>query len=321
MAFIWSKTEPSRLSVVPIYDDLHNLCEVLKAANWAANDVLFTHDREQWKSLSPAEQRLLEMQFMFLIGIDQKILDNLQHNFTKEVKCKETIRFFALQAENEHVHVDSYDLQARSVLTEAKYQEVVNCNTLKIIDKMHKWVDKWYEGPLADLAPIGTRLAAFAAIEGVMFSVSFSIFQQLREHRILDGLASSNAYIVRDEGIHTTFACILIKKYLLDRPNDETVHQIFNELVEILDEFAEDAFSGEVKVFGLMLSEMKQYIKFQADCILIEMGYKPIWQLENPFTFMEKLCLNDVNKPQHFEKRPTEYQHHGAPEFYIENWD
>ena len=51
---------------------------------------------------------------------------------------------------------------------------------------------------------------------------------------------------------------------------------------------------------------MKQYIHYVADRLLMQLGYEPMYQETNPFSFM---TLNSLDgKTNFFEKRVTEYQ-------------
>jgi ribonucleoside-diphosphate reductase beta chain len=51
---------------------------------------------------------------------------------------------------------------------------------------------------------------------------------------------------------------------------------------------------------------MTQYIKFVADRLLHALGYPKIWNLTNPFDWMEMISLQ--GKTNFFERRVGEYQ-------------
>jgi ribonucleotide reductase beta subunit family protein with ferritin-like domain len=50
---------------------------------------------------------------------------------------------------------------------------------------------------------------------------------------------------------------------------------------------------------------MCQYIEFVADRLILQLGYPKIYNVENPFQFMELISLE--NKTNFFEKRVSEY--------------
>jgi ribonucleoside-diphosphate reductase beta chain len=50
-------------------------------------------------------------------------------------------------------------------------------------------------------------------------------------------LAHSNELISRDEGLHCDFACLLYKKYINSKPNNDRIIEIIHGAVEIEQEF------------------------------------------------------------------------------------
>jgi ribonucleotide reductase beta subunit family protein with ferritin-like domain len=50
---------------------------------------------------------------------------------------------------------------------------------------------------------------------------------------------------------------------------------------------------------------MTQYIKFVADRLCVQLGYKKIYNVSNPFDFMELISLE--GKTNFFEKRNDSY--------------
>lgn len=76
-----------------------------------------------------------------------------------------------------------------------------------------EWCTKWITDGKSDFA---TRLVAFALVEGIFFSSSFAAIFWIRAKGVMPGLTSSNVLISRDEGLHTSFACLLYE--LIGRP-------------------------------------------------------------------------------------------------------
>jgi ribonucleoside-diphosphate reductase beta chain len=52
-------------------------------------------------------------------------------------------------------------------------------------------------------------------------------------------------------------------------------------------------------------SLMTEYIKFVADRLIVQLGYEKIYNVENPFSFMEMISID--SKTNFFEKRVSEY--------------
>ena len=124
----------------------------------------------------------------------------------------------------------------------------------------------------------------------------------------MPGLTFSNELISRDEGIHTDTACMLYKDHLINKLPENRVREIILSAVEFEHEFVEEAIP--VSLIGMNAREMKQYIEFVADRLMIELGYNKIYNSENPFDFMDMISLQ--GKTNFFEKRVAEYQKAGV---------
>ena len=65
-----------------------------------------------------------------------------------------------------------------------------------------------------------------------------------------------------------------------------------------------------VNLIGMNSKLMSQYIEFVADRLLVELGCDRIYNVENPFDFMDMINLQ--GKTNFFEKRVSEYQKAGV---------
>lgn len=151
------------------------------------------------------------------------------------------------------------------------------------------------------------RLVAFAAIEGIFFSGAFASIFWLKKRGLMPGLTFSNELISRDEGLHTDFACLLFS-HLRQKPTSDLVAQVIREAVEIEHEFWTVAFP--CNLIGMNVELMQQYICFVADRLLVSLDMDKIYNVENPFDFMDLISLQ--GKTNFFEKRVGEYQKAGV---------
>jgi ribonucleotide reductase beta subunit family protein with ferritin-like domain len=147
------------------------------------------------------------------------------------------------------------------------------------------------------------RLIAFAIVEGVFFSGSFCSIFWLKQKNVMPGLCASNELIARDEGMHTNFA-ILLYSMIKNRISEDKVHEMFKEAVDIEIEFI--CSSLPCALLGINSDSMTEYIKYVADRLIVELGYNKVWNVKNPFDFMEKISME--GKTNFFEARPTQYQ-------------
>jgi ribonucleotide reductase beta subunit family protein with ferritin-like domain len=81
------------------------------------------------------------------------------------------------------------------------------------------------------------------------------------------------------------------------------VYEIIKEAVEIETEFICQSLS--CRLIGMNSELMTQYIKFVADRLSVQLGYDKIYNVSNPFSFMELISLE--SKVNFFEKRVSDY--------------
>jgi ribonucleotide reductase beta subunit family protein with ferritin-like domain len=118
----------------------------------------------------------------------------------------------------------------------------------------------------------------------------------------MPGLTFSNELISRDEALHTEFAILLYTK-LKNKISQEKITEIITDAVNIEIEFICDALP--CKLIGMNSILMTQYIKFVADRLALQLGNPKIYNVTNPFDFMEMISLE--GKTNFFEKRVGEY--------------
>jgi ribonucleoside-diphosphate reductase subunit M2 len=63
-------------------------------------------------------------------------------------------------------------------------------------------------------------------------------------------------------------------------------------------------------MIGMNCELMARYIEFVADRLLVELGCSRVYNVENPFDFMEHISLE--GKTNFFEKRVGEYKKFGV---------
>jgi hypothetical protein len=197
---------------------------------------------------------------------------------------------------------ETYSLLIDTYITDNEERDrLLNAiETIPSVGKKAKWALKWIEDRQSSFA---TRLVAFAAVEGIFFSGSFCAIYWLKKRGLMPGLTFSNELISRDEGLHTDFACLLYS-YIKNRIPKKDIYDMFREAVEIEKEFIVDSIP--CKLIGMNSDLMQQYIEFVADRLLVQLGYKKLWNSVNPFEFMELISLRV--KANFFEKRVGEYK-------------
>ena len=124
----------------------------------------------------------------------------------------------------------------------------------------------------------------------------------------MPGLTFSNELISRDEGLHCDFACMLHNDHIVNKVPKERITQIITEALDIEREFIIEALP--VRLIGMNSELMTQYLEFVTDRLLIELKCDKVYNVENPFDFMDMISLQ--GKTNFFEKRVSEYQKAGV---------
>jgi ribonucleotide reductase beta subunit family protein with ferritin-like domain len=291
-----------RLVLFPIkHHDIWAMCKQQQSVIWLAEEIDLSKDMKDWEKLSEGEKYFVKNILGFFAGSDGLVMENLATRFSRDVMWPEARYFYANQTYMEAVHSETYSLLIDYYVQdkEEKGKILHAIDTIPCVQKKAEWALSWIESQDADFA---TRLIAFAAVEGIFFSGSFCAIFWLKERGILPGLTTSNEFIARDEGLHMEFACLLYSK-IVNRLPKAKVHKLIREAVKIEKNFITKSLPCEL--IGMNAKLMAQYIEFVADRLCLMIGYPKIYSAANPFSFMERISLE--NKDNFFEKRVSTY--------------
>ena len=292
----------SRHVMFPLeYPDVWDMYKKAVASFWVADEINFNQDIVDLNALNENEKYFIMHVLAFFAASDGIVSENLSERFSKDVPKPEVRAFYAFQNAMEFIHSETYSLMIDTYVKEAKEKETL-FNAVKnfpAIKEKAEWAMKWIEDKSA---PFSQRLIAFAIVEGIFFSASFCAIFWLRERGLLPGLSFANQLISRDEGQHTEFACLLYSK-IKNRLPTPIVTDMIKEAVAIEMKFITESIP--CAMIGMNADLMKIYIKYIADRLLTMLGYEHIYNVENPFPFMEFASLE--GKTNFFEKRVAEY--------------
>lgn len=298
------KENKKRFVLFPIkYHEIWQMYKKAEASFWTAEEIDLGKDLHDWNyKLNSNEQFFISRVLAFFAASDGIVNENLVQNFSTQVQIPEAKCFYGFQIMMENVHSETYSLLIDTYILDPEQAEFLfnAIDTIPCIKEKADWALRWIEDEDALFAE---RLVAFAAVEGIFFSGSFASIFWLKKRGLMPGLTFSNELICRDEGLHTDFACLLYS-HLENKPDAEIVDRIITEAVEIEKRYFDEALS--VSLLGMNASLMNQYVEFVADRLLISLGRKKIYNVTNPFDFMENISL--AGKTNFFEKRVSDYQ-------------
>uniref|UniRef100_A0A6C0B9T0 Uncharacterized protein n=1 Tax=viral metagenome TaxID=1070528 RepID=A0A6C0B9T0_9ZZZZ len=268
---------------------------------WRAEEIDLTKDLAHWDGLASDEQTFISMILAFFAASDGIVLENLALRFMTDVQLSEARAFYGFQIAMENIHSQTYSLLIETYIKDAlEKDKLFNAiENFPCIQKKAKWAQKWIGDNRSSFAK---RLVGFACVEGIFFSGAFCSIYWLKKRGLMPGLTFSNELISRDEALHTEFAVLLYNK-LVKKMSKAKIYEIIKEAVEIEIEFICDALP--CKLIGMNSKLMSQYIEFVADRLVVQLGYDKIYNVTNPFDFMELISIEQ--KTNFFESRVSDY--------------
>ena len=293
---------PNRYVMFPLTDnDVWKMYKKMMDCFWRAEEIDFSKDQKHWETLNDNEKFFIKTILAFFAASDGIVLENLGMRFLSEVQLPEARAAYGFQLMMENIHSETYSLLIDTYIKneDEKLKLFRAVDNYPCVKKKADWAIKWINDKRSSFA---IRLIGFACVEGIFFSGSFCSIYWLKKRGLMPGLTFSNELIARDEGMHTDFAVLLFSK-LERKPKSNKVKELIKEAVEIEKEFITEALP--CRLIGMNSKLMSQYIEFVADRLIVQLGYKKIYNSGNPFDFMEMISME--GKTNFFEKRVGDY--------------
>jgi len=271
------------------------------AAFWTVEEIDLSKDHVDFAKLSKNEQHFVTHILAFFAGSDGIVLENLVERFMSDIDHPEVRAFYGFQTAVETIHSETYSLLIETLVKDVdEKNKLFNAiNEFPSIKKKADWAIQWINDKDSNFA---TRLVAFAAVEGIFFSGSFCSIYWLKKRGLMPGLSLSNEFISRDEALHTEFAVLIYKKFA-EKLEKNIIKDIICDAVEIEKQFITESLP--CSLIGMNSKYMKTYIEFVADRLLLQLGNEKVYNVMNPFDFMEMISIE--GKTNFFEKRVSEY--------------
>lgn len=297
----------NRFVIFPIqHADIWDWYKKQEASFWTAEEIDLEQDIVDWENkLSEDERYFLKHILAFFAASDGIVNENLAENFVSEVQYTEAKFFYGFQLMMENIHSEVYSLLIDTYIQNEKEKAELfqAIEVFPAIKKKADWALKWVESD-----SFAERLIAFSAVEGIFFSGSFCAIFWMKKRGLLPGLTFSNELINRDEGLHADFAVFLHQNHVKNKVPKSRITEILVNALQIEREFITESLP--VSLIGMNAVLMTQYLEFVTDRLLVEYGCDKVYNVTNPFDFMEMISLE--GKTNFFEKRVSEYQKAGV---------
>jgi len=296
-----------RFVIFPIkHHDIWDWYKKQEASFWTAEEVDLEQDVIDWNTkLSTDEKYFIKHILAFFAASDGIVNENLAENFISEVQYPEAKFFYGFQLMMEQIHSEVYSLLIDTYIDNEKEKDELfrAIEIFPAIAEKANWALKWIESD-----SFAERLIAFSAVEGIFFSGAFCSIFWMKKRGLLPGLTFSNELINRDEGLHADFAVHLHQNHIVNKVSKERITEILTNALDIERVFITESLP--VSLIGMNSKLMTQYLKFVTDRLLVEYGCDKVYNVTNPFDFMEMISLE--GKTNFFEKRVSEYQKAGV---------
>ncbi|NQX81039.1 MAG: ribonucleotide-diphosphate reductase subunit beta [Flavobacteriaceae bacterium] len=301
------QNNPDRFVIFPIqHQDIWEWYKKQEASIWTAEEIDLHQDVSDWENkLNDDERYFIKHILAFFAASDGIVNENLAENFVSEVQYSEAKFFYGFQIMMENIHSEVYSLLIDTyVKNEAEKSQLFKAiDNFPAIKEKADWALKWIDSP-----SFAERLIAFAAVEGIFFSGSFCAIFWMKKRGLLPGLTFSNELISRDEGLHCDFAVHLHNHHIVKKVPKERITEILVDALNIERSFITESLP--ISLIGMNSKLMTQYLEFVTDRLLVEFNCDKVYNVSNPFDFMELISLE--GKTNFFEKRVSEYQKAGV---------
>lgn len=291
----------NRIRLFPIlYNDIWDMYNTQKAAFWVAEEVSLTDDLKDWATLDDDERNYILLVLSFFAGSDFIVNENLDTGFVESVSIPEYRILLHFQEMMEDIHSTMYQILINTYVTdESERDKLFNgIRNYDSIKRKAEWARKWIaEGDFVQ------RLIAFACVEGILFSSSFASIFWLKKRGLMPGLAHSNELIARDESSHRDTAIMIYRNHIVNKLPKNKVKDIIRDAVNVEADFIDECLPYKLK--GMNADMMRDYVKFVADHLCDALIDEKIYNVENPFSWMNLISLE--GKKNFFEKRVSQY--------------
>ncbi len=280
--------------------------------HWLPSEVPLAEDVKDWNGrLTDAERTLLTQLFRFFTQADTDISEGYVTKYMPMFQKPELRMMLCAFAAAEANHMHSYS-QLIDTLGLPEEEYVAFRDYKEMADK-HEYMFKEHTRGMSKERSAALDLAIFSAFgEGLQLFSTFAILMNFQRLGKMKGMATIVEWSIRDENLHVESMIRLFRTVIEENPHLWTdkfkgmIYQACRDMVELEDAFIDLAF-GVGGIEGMTPEDVKTYVRYIADCRLMQLGLKPNYEIkENPFDWLDWI----MSAPTHanfFEQRSTEY--------------
>src|SRR5689334_3506937 len=290
--------------------------------HWMPEEVPLGEDCRDWaQKLDQTERNLLTQIFRFFTQADVEVQDCYHDKYGRVFKPTEIKMMLTAFSNMETVHIAAYSHLLDTIgMPESEYSAFLQYKEMK--DK-HDYLSTFGVDTDEDIAKTLAMFGGFT--EGLQLFASFAMLMNFPRFNKMKGMGQIVSWSVRDESLHCEGIIKLFHAFVKERDCltpavKEAIIDTCQKTVRLEDAFIDLACElGPVN--GMSPKEIKKYIRYIADWRLRQLGFAPIYMVdEHPLPWLAPL-LNGVEHANFFETRATEYSKAATRGNWNEVWD
>lgn len=278
-------------SYVPTYPKLVEITLQHERAHWGEWEAKLQQDVEQWKrgDISPDEKQFISSVLRLFTQSDVAVGSDYYDNLIPAIRNNEARNMLGSFAGREGVHQRAYALLNDTLgFGEEFYTEFLKFKAMR--DKM----DWMLEMDNSTISALAESIAKQVLAEGVCLFSSFAMLLNFSKRGLLMGMSDVNQWSVRDESIHVAGLGELFRILCAENPQmvtDEfkrSIYQTARDCIELEDEFIAEVYRAVPNGVGETTEDSsKQYIRSVCDYRMVQLGFKPEYNVDNPYGWMD----------------------------------
>jgi ribonucleoside-diphosphate reductase beta chain len=276
-------------SYVPIYPQFVEITIEHEQAHWGEWEAKLQDDVESWKTgkITDKEKYFVNSILRLFTQSDVAVGSDYYDNLIPVFRNNETRNMLGSFAGREGVHQRAYALLNDTLgFGEGFYSEFLEYGEMK--EKLEFMLDVKNTSP----HEIAKGIAKQVLVEGVCLFASFAMLLNFQRQGKLMGMGDVNQWSIRDESIHVKGLAALFRQFVKEQPDVLTdafkkeIYETARDCVRLEDGFIDLAFRmGGVE--GISPESTKQYIRSVCDYRMQQIGFKPEYNVENPFDWLD----------------------------------
>jgi ribonucleoside-diphosphate reductase beta chain len=276
--------------------------------HWMPEEVPLGEDCRDWaQKISDHERNLLTQIFRFFTQADVEVQDCYHDKYGRVFKPTEVKMMLAAFSNMETVHIAAYSHLLDTIgMPESEYAMFLEYEEMRA---KHDYLQQFGVDSDEDIARTLAMFGGFT--EGLQLFASFAMLMNFPRFNKMKGMGQIVSWSVRDESLHCEgitklFHAFVAERGCLTKAVKEDIIDCCQKTVRLEDAFIDLAFE-QGPVPGMSPKEIKKYIRYIADWRLGQLGFQPIYMIEeHPLPWLTPL-LNGVEHANFFETRATEY--------------